>query len=77
LGTDIVLCNAGERVVGGGGFVTDVQDAYLWDSSPSDEFGNPMNGWSVSAAIPDGDPGADPADDPPAEVQAWVICAAP
>jgi hypothetical protein len=72
-GTDIALCEAAERVVGGGGFVLD-PDGYLWDSSPSDEFGAPMNGWSASAAIPDADPNVE---DAPADVQAWVICAAP
>jgi hypothetical protein len=73
LGTDTAFCAAGERVVGGGGFASDL-DAYLWDSSPTDEFGSPINGWAASASIPDGDPLAE---DPPANVQAWVVCAAP
>jgi hypothetical protein len=73
LGNDVVLCNAGERVVGGGGFTPD-PDGYLWESTPSDEVGNPINGWSASASIPDADPTLD---DAPANVQAWVICAAP
>jgi hypothetical protein len=76
-GSDVALCLAGERVVGGGGFTPDL-DGYLWDSSPVDEAGNnvaegqPARGWAASASIPESASGTG---DTGADVQAYVVCA--
>ena len=68
LGRSIVACPAGQRATGGGGFVTSAADAYLFDSSPPTTV-QPPTAWEAQAALVAG--GA------PAEVQAYVICAAP
>jgi Collagen triple helix repeat (20 copies) len=80
IGTDVVFCPAGQRVVGGGG-ISPAQDGYLWDSSPVDAMGGlvvpgtPAAGWAASAAIPES--AASPDNDIAAPVQAYVVCAAP
>lgn len=80
-GTSTVFCPSGQRVVGGGGF-SPSDDGYLWDSSPIDAAGDPVAdgtpaaGWAASAAIPESGSGGVPPDTA-ADVQAYVICAAP
>jgi hypothetical protein len=78
LGTDVVFCLPGERVVGGGGFSPDL-DGYVWASGPVDANGDgiltsgtPARGWTVSASIPESAAGTG---DTPAAVQAHAICA--
>jgi len=60
------FCAAGERAVGGGGF-TDTANSFLYDSSPGQLSGTPTS-WFVAA---EDTSGAD------ANVEAYVICAAP
>ena len=75
-GSDLAVCLAGERVVGGGGFT-----GYLWDSSPVTETGEnvpagqPPRGWAVSAAVPESGSGGAPTDTAATDVQAYVVCA--
>ena len=64
-GTSTASCNPGERAVGGGGFSP---DGFLYDSSPNATSGTPTD-WVASA---DTDFMGTPA-----QVQAYVICAAP
>ena len=58
-------CNTGEAALGGGATSS---DGYIYDTSPNVGSGTPT-GWVASAAHP--------ADDSAAQVQAWVVCAAP
>jgi len=62
--TSVADCEPGERAVGGGGFTA---DGALYESAPSATSGTPTD-WVASAQTASG---AD------AQVQAWVICAAP
>jgi hypothetical protein len=61
-----VFCEPGEVALGGGG--SPGVDGYLTDSEPDASDGEIPTGWLASAAESDGTP---------AEVTAWVICAAP
>ena len=62
-GTAFVECEFEEFAIGGGG----ITDAFLYESLPNPPEGIPF-GWSASAKA---------ADDIPAAVTAYVICAAP
>jgi hypothetical protein len=67
LGTSTATCPAGERATGGGGFVI-APDAYLFDSSPP-TTAQPPTAWQAQAEFV--------ATGLPAQVQAYVVCAAP
>jgi hypothetical protein len=66
LGSSIATCPAGQRATGGGGFVSSA-NAYLFDSSPP-TLAQPPTAWQAQAELVAGGD---------AEVQAYVICAAP
>jgi hypothetical protein len=61
--TSTASCNPGERATGGGGFSP---DGFVYDTTPTQQSGTPTS-WQAQAA--DGAATA--------QVQAWVICAAP
>jgi hypothetical protein len=67
-GSSTASCTGAERAVGGGGFTPD-PDSFLWESAPDVESGTPT-AWVASAVVADGAA-------TPAEVTAYVICAAP
>jgi Collagen triple helix repeat (20 copies) len=67
-GISVVGCPAAnQRATGGGGTVAGGQVAYLFDSGPTVTTGTPT-AWQVQGALVAGGP---------ADVQAFVICAAP
>jgi hypothetical protein len=66
-GDSIADCLPGERATGGGGFVSE-EGGFLFDSSPTATSGTPTD-WEAEAELA--------ADGTPADVQAYVICAAP
>jgi hypothetical protein len=68
LGLSTAQCPAGQRATGGGGTVAAGEVGYLWDSGPTVATGTPT-GWQAQADLVA--TGAD------ANVQAFVICAAP
>jgi hypothetical protein len=70
LGSSTATCPAGQRATGGGGFVPDAPggDAFLFDSSPPTNA-QPPTAWRAQAD--------EAVSGLPANVQAFVVCAAP
>jgi hypothetical protein len=71
MGDAVASCNPGERAVGGGGDAMD-PGSYIFKSTPLEGEGETPTAWTASAGS-----AVDAMIDEPAEVQAWVVCAAP
>jgi hypothetical protein len=64
-GSATVDCEPGEVALGGGGTVDG--DGFLVDTGPNADPGDPPTSWFAAASLSNGDP---------ADVFAWVVCAA-